>query len=227
MSKPALFIGSSSEGLEIARAIEFQLQDVTEVTIWNEGFFGLGKGTLDILVNSIERFDFAILVLTSDDLSVSRDVSYLCPRDNVIFELGLFMGRLGRARTLIVCDQNENLKIPSDLAGFTIARYDANRKDGNMIAALGPACTLIRNAIKDLGIFEGKNFQRLQKAADEVEGISDTVTRLVYLLARSRAVELDVIAKQFGAFISSEFLEKMIRDLKELEDSTKGQHNLK
>jgi predicted nucleotide-binding protein len=89
MNKPSIFVGSSSEGLDVARAIEFPLQHDAEITIWNEGFFGLGTGTLEALVNAIERFDFATLVLTGDDLVVSRDVSSLGPRDNVMFELGL------------------------------------------------------------------------------------------------------------------------------------------
>src|SRR5690349_18584537 len=120
MIKPSIFIGSSSEGLKGAQAIEFQLQQEAEVTIWNEGFFGMGDGTLETLVNSLERFDFAILVLTADDLVISREISFQSPRDNVMFELGLFMGRLGRSRTFIVCNSAEKLKLPSDLAGVIV-----------------------------------------------------------------------------------------------------------
>jgi len=221
MTKPSVFIGSSSEGLKAAQAIEFQLQQEAEVTIWNEGFFGLGGGTLETLVNALERFDFAILVLTPDDLVISRDVSSQRPRDNVMFELGLFMGRLGRSRSFIVCNLAENLTLPSDLAGVTIARYDGNRSDGNLIAAVGPACTLIRNAVRDLGIYEGKSVQQLQKATHQVEGVSETVSRLVHLLARSRAVELNITTSMFGPLLSDEFKTQLLRDLKELEESTK------
>lgn len=221
MTKPSVFIGSSSEGLEIARALEFQLKDVGEITIWNEGIFGLGFGTLESLVNALDRFDFAVLILTPDDFIVSRDISSNTPRDNVMFELGLFMGRLGRSRTFIVFDVSSKLKIPSDLAGVTAATFDGTRQDRNLIAAVGPACTLMRNSIRDLSEFEGKGMKQLQKAAHEVENVSETVERLVYLLARSRAVELDIIASQFGPFISTDFLTKMRKDLKDLEDSVK------
>jgi hypothetical protein len=221
MSRPSIFIGSSSEGLKVAQAIEFQLHQDVEVTIWNEGFFGLGGGTLETLVNSLEQFDFAILVLSPDDLVVSRDVTSQCPRDNVMFELGLFIGRLGRSRTFIVCDAAANMKLPSDLAGVTIAKYNGNRSDGNLIAGVGPACTLIRNAIRDLGIYEGKSVYQLQKATHQVEGISETVSRLIHLLARSRAVELDITTSMFGPLFSEDFLAQLRRDLKELEDSTK------
>ncbi len=100
MNKPSLFVGSSNEGLDVAREVEFHLQDVTEVTIWNEGLgiFKLGNSYLESLINSLDNFDFAILILTPDDLVTSRDISSQGPRDNVMFELGLFMGRLGRSR---------------------------------------------------------------------------------------------------------------------------------
>jgi predicted nucleotide-binding protein len=64
MDKPTVFVGSSSEGVEIARAIQFQLKDDAHVSIWNEGVFGLSKGTLESLVRNSASFDFAILVLT-------------------------------------------------------------------------------------------------------------------------------------------------------------------
>lgn len=222
MMKPSIFIGSSNEGLEAAQAIEFQLHQDAEVTIWNEGFFGLGDGTLETLVNSLERFDFAILVLTPDDLVISRENLFQLPRDNVMFELGLFMGRLGRSRTFIVSNSAQNLKLPSDLAGVTIARYHENRSDGNLVAAVGPACTIIRNVVRDLGIYEGKSAHQLQRATYQVENISETVARLVRLLARSRAVELNITTSLFGTHLPDEFREQLLRDLKELEESTQA-----
>ena len=62
--KPAIFVGSSGEGIEAARAIEHQLSEDGEVTVWKDGVFGLGLGTLESLVDALERFDFAVLVLT-------------------------------------------------------------------------------------------------------------------------------------------------------------------
>ena len=95
---PSVFIGSSSEGLDVAREVEMHLQTDALTTIWKDGVFGLGSGTLEALMNALDQFDFAIMVLSPDDLLESRGTSYSSPRDNVIFELGLFMGRLGRGR---------------------------------------------------------------------------------------------------------------------------------
>jgi hypothetical protein len=76
----------------------------------------------------------------------------LSPRDNVLFELGLFMGRLGRSRTFILHQRVPAPKIPSDLAGVTTAVYDWPRQDDrNYLAAVGPACDNIRQVIRELG----------------------------------------------------------------------------
>jgi hypothetical protein len=100
----------------------------------------------------LDRFDFAALILTPDDIITSRGDTSDSPRDNVLLELGLFIGRLGRQRTFIVCNRDKNLKLPSDLAGVTMAEY-GDRKDNNLQAALSPACTKIRYAIRGLGTF--------------------------------------------------------------------------
>ena len=82
---------------------------------------------------------------------VVRTDETLGPRDNIVFELGLFMGRLGRERTFIVRPESGPLKIPSDLSGISTATFDWPRSDLNYRAALGPACDLMREAIRDLG----------------------------------------------------------------------------
>jgi hypothetical protein len=101
VAKPTVFVGSSREGLEVARAVQFQLKSDAFVIVWNEGVFGLSEGSLESLVAALDRFDFAVLVITPDDLLASHDTVIQAPRDNVMFEIGLFMGRLGRARLLI------------------------------------------------------------------------------------------------------------------------------
>ena len=127
MQKPTIFVGSSTEGLEFARAIRNLLRDDAELTLWNEGFFGVGNVFIDTLISAVVRFDFAVLVLTPDDLVQSRSVESFGPRDNLLFELGLFMRRLGRTRTFIVHQADVRMKIPSDLAGITTAQYKSGR----------------------------------------------------------------------------------------------------
>jgi hypothetical protein len=179
MGKPTLFIGSSSEGLDVARAIGHSLAADAEATVWNEGVFTPGQGTLEALVNALDRFDFSVLVLTPDDLVETREVAALTARDNVLFELGLFMGRLGRARTFVVCSSAPTMKLPTDLAGVTILRFEANRADGNLVAAVSSACFQIRQAIRALGQAEARGLQRLGEATAQVEDVSERLVRLV------------------------------------------------
>src|SRR5262245_38634603 len=114
--RSTVFVGSSTEGLAVAKAIQIGLDESCQVELWSQGAFGLSEGTLESLMSSANRFDFAVLVLSADDLLVSRGEVRASPRDNVLFELGLFVGRLGRERTFIVYDRTNPPKLPSDLA---------------------------------------------------------------------------------------------------------------
>lgn len=150
--RPSVFIGSSSEGVEFGRAVRAALERDTEVTVWDEGVFELGLTFVEGLTQALCRFDFAVLVLTPDDVIQSRSTEESGPRDNVIFELGLFMGRLGRGRTFILQQSGATLKIPSDLSGVTTAQYYWPRNDGNVRAAVATACDTIRDRIRALGL---------------------------------------------------------------------------
>jgi hypothetical protein len=149
MAKPKLFIGSSGKNLRVAQVLADSLEEVAEVTVWHEGVFGLGYGFLETLLKNLEDFDFAAFVLAPDDVTTSKDEEKPAPRDNVLFESGLFMGVLGRDRVFLVYDQSVGIKIPSDLAGVTLATYDGERIDGeDAAAAVRKASRLMGDRIK-------------------------------------------------------------------------------
>jgi len=148
--KPTIFIASSSEGLDAARAIKTQFDDEATVDIWNEDIFYLNKSFLASLLNLASFYDYAIMVFSSDDLLKKREQEIKVPRDNVIFENGLFLGRLGPNRTFIVCEKDVDLF--SDYRGITVATYE---KRENMVSAVGNACNLIRPYIQNFA----KNFE--------------------------------------------------------------------
>ena len=139
--KLKIFVGSSSEGLPVARAIQQDLSKDASVTVWDEGVLGLGQSALASLVTSLRSFDCAILVFRADDEMISRDNANLVTRDNVLFELGLFMGQLGPKRTFVVYDRAKPAKIMSDLSGITFATYDGTN---DLPSSVAPACNLIR-----------------------------------------------------------------------------------
>ena len=219
--RPSLFVGSSSEGYRIAQHVQILLDKVSEVELWTQGVYGLSQGTLESLLLAIDRFDFAILVLTPDDLAVSRGSSKSVARDNVIFELGLFVGAIGRDRTFMLYDRANPPELPSDLAGITAAVFQQH-SSGNLEAALGAPCTKIQNAIERLGVRESQKVRGLAEATDSVSNVGSQVQELVRLLARSRKVELDIIATQFGPLIDSSKLKQMRLDLEDLEMQLKG-----
>ena len=147
---PEIFVGSSSEQLDIAHTIQsgFSHEDVNTV-VWTNGVFGASKTPLESLASQLDRSDFAVLVLGDDDIVNFRGAEQSAPRDNVIFELGLFIGRLGKDRVFMVSKAGADLKIPSDLIGVSILEY----KDlgDNLDAKLGAVCTHLKKIVKELG----------------------------------------------------------------------------
>ena len=121
---PVLFIGCSSEALPIAKAIESRMsEDGITVRLWTTGVFRASNFTLESLETALSHSDFAALVLSPDDEVTSRDETLAAPRDNVVFELGLFMGALGHARTFLIRPGKAEIKMPTDLAGLTALPY--------------------------------------------------------------------------------------------------------
>lgn len=146
--KQRLFIASSVEGLDVAYALQEALEYDFEVTVWPQGVFGLSKTTLDDLVESSDRFDAAVFVFSPDDTVVIRDNTKKSVRDNVLFELGLFVGALGRDKCFIVKPRSfSSLQFPTDLLGMNPGDYDDARQDQNLVAAVGPTANKIRRAL--------------------------------------------------------------------------------
>jgi hypothetical protein len=147
--KPNLFIGSSSEGQDVAYVLQESLSEDAYVTVWDQGVFNLSHGYLQDLLAARNKFDFAIFVFTPDDIVRIRDEQKVIPRDNVVFETGLFMGSLGADRVFFVKPRGVgDFHLLSDLSGISHGEYDANRPDGNLTAALGPFCNKVRNNLR-------------------------------------------------------------------------------
>jgi len=147
--KPRLFIGSSAESLSIAYAIQSNLERRAEVTVWDQDIFEPSNFILNGLLDALNKFDFGIFVFSPDDILKIRDKNFLATRDNVLFELGLFIGRFGRERSFIVIPRDvQGFHLPTDLLGLTMESFDPNRQDHNLKAALGPACNHIANMLK-------------------------------------------------------------------------------
>lgn len=148
---PKLFIISSSEALNVAETIRASLEHDVFSIVWNEGVFFAGGYSLEALEKAVSESDFAIAIAQPDDIVETRGSRQPTLRDNVLFELGLFMGKLGRHRALLIHPNVGGLKLPSDLQGLTLLRY-APGDASNLPALLKPACDEIRAIVNSLGV---------------------------------------------------------------------------
>lgn len=151
-AKPNLFVVSSTESLNIAYAVQENLEDDADVTVWNQGVFTPSTYTLEAIIKATQKCNFGVFIFSPDDIVVIRDQEKKAVRDNVIFELGLFIGRLGKNRCFIIKPREEqDLDLPSDLLGLTLLTFSTTRSDSNIRASLGPACNQIRQVMEELG----------------------------------------------------------------------------
>lgn len=151
MRKPRIFIASAVESLNVADAFNVNLDHQAEVTVWKNGF-SLSLNTIDSLVKMAESVDFAIFIFTPDDIAQIRDQQKHIVRDNIVFELGLFVGTLGKERCFIVKPRDTDLHFPTDLLGLTPADYNGDRSDKNLEAAVNHPCVLIKKEVTKLGL---------------------------------------------------------------------------
>ncbi len=149
MPKPRIFVASSTERAQIAKAIQRNLAPYATVTLWPR-IFGPSRYALESLELALPAFDAGAFVLAPDDVVTIRKRQHHIARDNVIFELGLFVGALGRMRSFLVAPKDAELHLPTDLLGLTPAWY-TTRRDRKWTAALEPACTQIRQALTHAG----------------------------------------------------------------------------
>lgn len=146
---PRLFIASSSEGLHVAEAVNIRLEHDARVKQWDNAF-DLSSMTLPSLLAQAQDADFAVFVFHRDDKTDIRGNTYSVVRDNVLFELGLFIGALGLEKCFILVPKSTegDFRLPTDLAGLTVTSYDDSLDD--MVDAVTTSCAKIKRAIRKL-----------------------------------------------------------------------------
>lgn len=146
--EPKVFVGSSKEAEKIAWGFCRALKDTaTIVPWWDAPFIPMGS-TLDGLLKAATEYDFGLFILTPDDFIQSRGEESNSPRDNVLFELGLFLGKLGPKRAFAVIqwdsDKEKRVKVLSDLAGIYIKRFTTDDSiDDSIKEAVDPISLVI------------------------------------------------------------------------------------
>jgi len=149
-NSPKLFIISSSEAKDLAYAMHTGLGPDVFSRVWDQGVFWAGGYPLEALEQQVAESDFAVAIAEPDDIVESRGTRAPTLRDNVLFELGLFMGKLSRHRSILVHPRIKELRLPSDLQGLTAIPYDAH--GASPATRMEPVCDQIRSQVARLGV---------------------------------------------------------------------------
>ena len=176
MDKPRIFLGSSGKQQKLLQGLTRGLEDVARVEPWTTSF-NPGTTTLERLLELAREVDFAAFVFAQDDwttngatASDSSGAGQASPRDNVVFEAGLFGAALGMRRTFIL--HANGSKLPSDLLGLTCVRYEATTA-----AEMRIVNQKLRKAIENEGLvarIEGPwwQFSLTERSSQEPSAIS-------------------------------------------------------
>ena len=217
MDKPRIFLGSSGKQEKLLNALTRGLEDVAHVQPWTTSF-NPGTTTLERLLEIAYDVDFAAFVFARDDwTSVNTtalpppESGQASPRDNVVFEAGLFGGILGMRRTFIL--HAKGAKLPSDLLGLTCVRYD----EATTAAEIKAVNQKIRKAIEDSGRLsriEGLwwQYSLTERTATEPSAVS------LLRISRNRDGALEVTGRswQENGSLSARYWSEAVKEKKEL-----------
>jgi len=132
-------------------------------------------------MRNLRDSDFGIFIFAADDIANIRGDFLNVPRDNVVYEAGLFSGYLGPERCFIAVPQTVHVRIPTDLLGMTHGIYEDSRSDGNEEAAVSSFCSKVEKQILGLGLFDGDAIDKLRELAvkfETLKWIGDEKNRL-------------------------------------------------
>lgn len=215
MNKPRIFLGSSGKQEKLLQALARGLEEVAQVEPWTTSF-NPGTTTLERLLELTREVDFAAFVFAQDDWTTqspqvlpSPESGQASPRDNVVFEAGLFGGTLGMRRTFIL--HANGSKLPSDLLGLTCVRYEATTP-----TAVKVINQKLRKAIENEGRvarIEGQwwQFSLTERTAREPSAVS------LLSISRDRDGTLDLTGRswQEDGTLSARYWSEAVKEKKE------------
>jgi hypothetical protein len=150
--KPRIFIGSSVKALRFAEMAQSDLVYASEPEVWANRKFRSIDTPIETLFRMLDEFKFALFVALPEDAVDKAGTKYHTMRDNVLFEMGLFLGRLGRSRVFLIAprDQSSQLHLPTDLIGLQPNYFDANA--ANLQSAVSASLLELREALREFGL---------------------------------------------------------------------------
>lgn len=216
--KPTLFIGSSKEGLEVARLVKTHLSEFADCRIWNEDVFELNQSYFDTLKDVLNLYEYGVLIGTADDLQISRGEERWQARDNVLFEFGMFLGRLGTNKVFFL--KESGTKIPSDLSGIALLEFSS--KMDNLEAQIRENCRqIIHHITQKSSGFDGGLFPSLPLAFGYFH---NSIIPLCQQLTRNPVAKIEGETCQIQDFQVEVLIpDQLPRDVKEIVEVMKAQ----
>ncbi|TXL60877.1 TIR domain-containing protein [Aeromicrobium terrae] len=213
MAKPRIFLGSSGKQAALLDGLTVGLEDVADVEPWTVTF-NPGSTTLGRLVELTHEVDFAAFIFARDDWtsveSAAPDAGQASPRDNVVFEAGLFGGVLGMDRTFIL--HAEGAKLPTDLLGLTCVRY-GDASDADEVAAMNQK---LRKAIEDLGVLSRIEGLWWQFSTTERSALEPSAVSLLRISRdRDRMLEVNGRSWQEDGTLSARYWSEAAKETKD------------
>ena len=210
--KPRIFLGSSGQQEKLLQALTRGLQDIADVEPWTT-VFSPGVSTLDRLVELTREVDFAAFVFAQDDwtskgASPDESSGQASPRDNVVFEAGLFGGALGIRRTFIL--HANGAKLPTDLLGLTSIRYDPDTTPA-IVRQINQKLRQAIDAEGRISRLEGDWWQLSLTARTELE--PSAVSLLTIRRDRARSLEVAGRSWQADGTLSARYWSEASKEL--------------
>lgn len=209
MTKPRIFLGSSGQQAGLLDRLTAGLSEVADVEPWTTTFTP-GTQTLDRLVELTGEVDFAAFIFAQDDWTTHGEApGQASPRDNVVFEAGLFGGRIGMRRSFIL--HAEGAKLPTDLLGLTSVRYSGTGDDE--VAEMVRKITTAIEAEGRLARIEGAWWQHSLTVRSERE--PSVVSLLRIARDRHGALEVKGTAWQEDGTLSGRYWSEATKELRD------------
>ncbi len=148
MGQPKIFIASSSKALNYATAVQKKIGKDFDAIVWEDEENYPAKTITDWVLNLTEKFDFGVFIFSNDDKAVINNKEHEIVRDNVLFELGLFSGKLGFDRCFIIRPKVDNFHLPSDLTGILEFKFKIPNENNPVDSVLRSPCEDIKREIE-------------------------------------------------------------------------------
>lgn len=205
MYKTKIIIFSSKEGLELAQHVQksFYPKEFS-VKLWTNGFFEFSKPYINNFISIEKEYDFAVFIVSNDDVVKYRNKKYFKPRDNVIFELGLCIGAFGLSQILVA--KPDFVSLPTDMLGVSVYDYfideDINTTAGVIYAEMNSYINKKISKCKSVNKIDWVDYCReINKLVTELRKplyISGFEFDILVGINRGGLMTADLISREYG-----------------------------